>query len=481
MNQEVANLYPKSVWTFFESLNAVPRPSKLEERVREFMIQFAKDNHLDFLVDPAGNVIIKKNGSAGKENDTPVILQSHLDMVHQKNNDTQFDFLTQGIESYIDGDWVTAKGTTLGADNGMGVAAIMSVLADKTLVHPPLEALFTVDEETGMGGAFGLEAGYLKGKTLLNLDSEDEGELYVGCSGGVDTNITFPINYQSANNVKSYSLSITGLKGGHSGMDIHLGRGNAIKIAARILFELTKNANVSLISFEGGSLRNAIPREAFVKFSVEPNTSVDAIVESVVAEIKSELSFAEPHLKVEWSSADYTGTTLGSPLTKKIINVLYAAPNGALRMSDTIKNLTETSTNLALFRLNPSEAEVQFLSRSLIVSAQKSVCNQIEACFASIENVKIEHTGEYPGWTPNPNSKVLSVFKETYKEKFGIEPPVKAIHAGLECGILAINYPDLDMISFGPTIRDPHSPDEKVHIKSVGKFYDYLVAALAKL
>ena len=483
MNQAVGALYPNNLWTFFEQLNEVPRPSKHEERVRQFMLDFAKKNNLEALVDPAGNVIIKKQGSAGNENKDAVAMQSHLDMVHQKNSDTNFDFFTQGIESYIDGEWVTAKGTTLGADNGIGVATIMAVLADKNLVHPPIEALFTIDEETGMGGAFGLQAGYLTGKTLLNLDSEDEGELYIGCSGGIDTNIDFTYETEEAQTNASFlKLSVTGLKGGHSGMDIHLGRGNAIKILTRLLWKTADKFDLQLANFLGGSLRNAIPREAFatVCIPLEKLETFKSHFNKVVNEITFELQFGEPKLKIQLSEADSLTNVINNKTFNDLLNALYSSPNGALRMSDTIKNLTETSTNLALVKAENGKVEIQFLSRSLIPTAQKDICNQIEACFSGI-HANINHDGEYPGWTPNPNSPVLKLFKSVYQEKFGVEPPIKAIHAGLECGILAINYPDMDMISFGPTIRDPHSPDEKVHIKSVGKYWDFLVAALAKM
>ena len=477
-NMKVRDLTPSEVWNFFEDLNEVPRPSKKEEKVIEFMKNFGDSLHLSTYVDPAGNVIIKKPATKGMEDKKTVILQSHLDMVHQKNSSTNFDFLTQGIESYIDGDWVTAKDTTLGADNGMGVATIMALLASDSIEHPALEALFTIDEETGMTGAFELEKGILKGEILLNLDTEDDDEYSIGCAGGIDTNSIKKYSQTEITEGVSYEITVKGLKGGHSGMDIHLERGNANKIMNRILAE-GLNFGLRLVKIDGGSLRNAIPRESFAEIVVDSDLFLSKLDE-LVAAIKNEYSLTEPDLKIEVASKDLPakGTNLSD--SKEIVNSIHAVFNGVFKMSQTIPGLVETSSSLARVILKEGVFSTQSLQRSSVESSKMDVAKTIGSTFENI-SAEVEHTGSYPGWAPNPNSEILKLMIPLYEEMFAEKPRVQACHAGLECGILNERYPGLDMISFGPTIKNPHSPDEKVHIGSVEKFWRLLLEVLKRI
>lgn len=483
MNKEVRNLAPKEIWNNFEDLNAVPRASKKEERVIEFIKDFGKKLNFKTIVDKTGNVIIKKPATKGFENRKTVVLQSHLDMVHQKNGDTNFDFDTQGIESFIDGDWVTANGTTLGADNGMGVATIMTLLANTTIEHPALEALFTIDEETGMTGAFGLETGLLDGEILLNLDTEDDDELSVGCAGGIDTNVKW--KYTEINTpaeTSGFKLTLKGLKGGHSGMDIHLGRGNANLLANRVLNEMSINNDVYLSSFDGGSLRNAIPREAVFTVAI-PNNQVDSVkkvVTELAKEIKSEHAKSDPFLVIELEETALPSKVMLEDEQFKITNALQAVFNGVYRMSPEIEGLVEASSSFARVLLANGDFMSQSLQRSSVESSKMDVAYKVGNVFKLI-GANVEHTGSYPGWAPNSSSPILSVMKDIYAGLFNEEPKIMACHAGLECGILGSIYPQLDMISFGPTIKNPHSPDEKVHIDSVQKFWDYLKEVLKQI
>ena len=477
-NMKVRDLTPNEVWNFFEDLNEVPRPSKKEEKVIEFMKNFGNSLHLSTYVDPAGNVIIKKPATKGMEDKKTVILQSHLDMVHQKNSSTNFDFLTQGIESYIDGDWVTAKDTTLGADNGMGVATMMALLASDSIEHPALEALFTIDEETGMTGAFELEKGILKGEILLNLDTEDDDEYSIGCAGGIDTNSIKKYSQTEITEGISYEITVKGLKGGHSGMDIHLERGNANKIMNRILAE-GLNFGLRLVKIDGGSLRNAIPRESFAEIVVDSDLFLSKLDE-LVAAIKNEYSVTEPDLTIEVALKDLPakGTNLSD--SKEIVNSIHAVFNGVFKMSQTIPGLVETSSSLARVILTEGVFSTQSLQRSSVESSKMDVAKTIGSTFENI-GAEVEHTGSYPGWAPNPNSEILKLMIPLYEEMFAEKPRVQACHAGLECGILNERYPGLDMISFGPTIKNPHSPDEKVHIGSVEKFWGLLLEVLKRI
>ncbi len=469
----INNLEPKAVWKNFSNLNAVPRPSKQEERVIAFMKKFGADLNFETYEDPAGNVIIKKPATSGMEDRQTVILQSHLDMVHQKNSDTVFDFNTQGIEMLIDGDWVTANGTTLGADNGMGVAAIMALLESTDIAHPALEALFTIDEEAGMTGAMNLEKGILEGTILLNLDTEDDDEYSIGCAGGIDTNTNYSYTEEACNSgAQAYKISVTGLKGGHSGMDIILERGNANKIMNRLMANC-EEYNLQIAEIDGGSLRNAIPRESFATITVN-NESYLVEFEKRAKEIKAELSIQDPDVNIEIETTDKPNKVVSLKDTAAITNVLGAVYNGVFAMSQSIKGLVETSSSLARVIVKDGEFKTQSLQRSSVESGKMAIAHTVGAAFKSI-GCEVVHDGSYPGWEPNPNSKILTAMVDKYKSLFGEEPKVAACHAGLECGILGERYPGLDMISFGPTIKNPHSPDEKVHIGSVEKFWKLLI------
>ncbi len=483
MNKDISNLEPKNLWKHFYSLTQVPRPSKHEDAIQDFMVKFGTDLGLETIKDEIGNIIIKKPATAGMENRKGVILQGHLDIVPQKNSDKVHNFITDPIEAYIDGDWVTANGTTLGADNGMGVAAAMAVLEAKNLVHGPIEALFTADEETGMTGAFGLKNDVLDGHILINMDSEDEGELYIGCAGGIDATATFDYNEETpAAGAKGYKLTVNGLKGGHSGIDIPLGRGNSNKIAFRFLKQVATENNIRISSIVGGSLRNAIPRETFITF-VAPESNI-ANIESTLKEfeaiVKSELSSVEPDLAIIIQAVETPKTIIDQDTQNRLINSIYACPNGVIRMSNDMEGLVETSTNLAIVISKNGKIEVQSLLRSSVDSAKNDLAEMIDSVFA-LAGAKTTFDGAYPGWKPNPNSEILETMKEVYNNKFGKIPELKAIHAGLECGLLGAVYPKWDMISFGPTIRSPHSPDEKVKIDTVSKFWDFTVETLKNI
>lgn len=477
----VKDLEPKSLWSNFVALNAVPRPSKKEEKVIEFMINFGKSLQLETIQDKIGNVIIKKPASKGMEDRATVILQSHLDMVHQKNSDKDFDFDLQGIEMYIDGDWVTANGTTLGADNGIGVASIMALLVSNDIAHPALEAMFTIDEETGMTGAKYLDGSKYEGKILLNLDTEDDDELSIGCAGGIDTNTSY--NYSEvevALGSTLYEISIKGLLGGHSGMDIDKGRGNANKLMTRILYKLQSELDLQLISFDGGSLRNAIPREATSIIAVSDKLKAESILNDFTALLKFENQTVEPHLSIAFNETTSTFKAVSAEDFKKIINTLYAAPNGVFRMSPDIDGLVESSSSLARVILKEGVFETQSLQRSSVESTKADVANTMKATFENM-GAKVVQGGDYPGWQPNPNSPILKIMVDLYRKLFNDEPKVKACHAGLECGILGEHLQGVDMISFGPNIRAAHSPDEKVQISSVQKYWSYLLEVLVSI
>ena len=472
---KVRELLPVELWNNFEDLNAVPRPSRKEERVIEFIKNFGLNLGLDTYVDPSGNVIIKKPASKGSENQKTLIIQSHLDMVHQKNADTEFDFLTQGIQSFIDGDWVTANGTTLGADNGMGVATIMTLLASNSIQHPAIEALFTIDEETGMTGAFELEKGILDGQILLNLDTEDDDEFSIGCAGGIDTNSSKLYTQEKIAEGVGFEIIVKGLKGGHSGMDIHLERGNANKIMNRIL-ALAIDSNLRISEIDGGSLRNAIPRESIAKIVVDSQDFLNQL-DDLASDIKNEFIKSEPGLVIEVNNVDSINHGLSLIDSKEVVNVIYSVFNGVYKMSQSIDGLVETSSSLARVILKDGSFITQSLQRSSVDSSKLDISKTVGASFLNI-GADVEHSGSYPGWAPNTDSEILDVMVSLYKKMFNSNPKVQACHAGLECGILNERYPGLDMISFGPTIKNPHSPDEKVHIKSVEKFWNLLIEVL---
>lgn len=481
MNTEVAALEPKSVWTNFERLNEVPRPSKHEERVRAFMVDFGKSLNLETTTDAIGNVLIRKPATAGMENRSTLVLQSHLDMVHQKNNDTNFDFSTQGIQTFIDGDWVKAKGTTLGADNGMGVAAIMALLEATDIPHPELEALFTIDEETGMTGAKNLEPGFVKGKILLNLDTEEDNELTIGCAGGVDTNTNYSYTSEPVfSTAQGFAVAVKGLKGGHSGMDIHKGLGNANKLMNRLLYAMNQTQAMRIYSVDGGSLRNAIPREsnAVVAVNTTNLSQVEAAFNTVKTQILEEYKLVEPNLTIEFIATETPSEMMSAADQTKILNTIYAMPNGVFRMSPEIEGLVETSSNLARVIIKNGEFITQSLQRSSVESTKQDIAQAIRATFENM-GATVENDGDYPGWAPNSASSILKVMENQYRKVFNEEPYVNACHAGLECGIIGAHYEGMDMISFGPTIRNAHSPDECVSISSVQKFWKFLVQTLA--
>ena len=479
MNTEIKNLEPKEVWSNFAKLNSIPRPSKKEEKIREFMVDFGKKLGLETIVDPVGNVIIKKPASKGMEDRKTVVLQGHLDMVCQKNNDTDFDFDTQGIQMYVDGDWVKAKGTTLGADNGLGVSAIMAILESKDIAHPPIEALFTIDEETGMTGAIGLQAGYLDGEILLNLDTEDDDEIGVGCAGGID--ITGTKLYQEQNisdKAKAFKITVKGLQGGHSGMDIHKGFGNANKLMNRILYAMQDEMLISQI--KGGSLRNAIPRESNAIVVSEKETLMQEKFNGIVKSIKEEYATIEKDLEISMDEVELPKTAISKEDQYVLLRVVYGIPNGVYRMSPDIDDLVETSNNLARITMENGNIEIACLTRSSVESGKMDLAYQIQSVF-ELGKFKVELSGSYPGWKPNPNSEVVKLLENIYKDKFKEEPKILACHAGLECGILGTNYPEMDMVSFGPNIRGAHSPDEKASISSTQKFWNYLLDVLKNI
>ncbi len=476
----IRNIEPNALWNHFADLNAVPRPSKKEEKVIEFMLNFGKSLNLETFQDKIGNVIIKKPASEGMEDRTTIILQSHLDMVHQKNGDKVFDFDTQGIEMLIEGDWVTADGTTLGADNGIGVASIMALLTSTDIPHPALEAMLTVDEETGMTGAKYLDGSKYEGKILLNLDTEDDDELSIGCAGGIDTNTSYSYAFEDVKSDSTqYEICIKGLLGGHSGMDIDKGRGNANKLMTRILYKLKSEVEFQLISFDGGSLRNAIPREASSVISVSnaDKTKLESIVTEFISLLKFELKTVENHLVITIENTVSNDKAVAKNDFVKILNTLYSAPNGVFRMSPDINGLVESSSSLARVIIKDGSFVTQSLQRSSVESTKADVANTIRAAFENM-GAEVVQSGDYPGWQPNPNSPILTIMTDLYRKLFNEEPQVKACHAGLECGILGEHLPGVDMISFGPNIRAAHSPDEKVQISSVQKYWGYLLEVL---
>lgn len=479
----VRNLEPNALWNHFADLNEVPRPSKKEERVIAFMVNFGKSLGLETIQDHIGNVVIKKKATPGMEKRQTIVMQSHLDMVHQKNSETIFDFDEQGIEMIVDGDWVRANGTTLGADNGIGVATIMAILKSTDIAHPAIEALFTIDEETGMTGALQVDASNISGTILLNLDTEDDDELSIGCAGGIDTNTTAEITYEDLpNGYLCIEIKLRGLLGGHSGMDIHLGRGNANKWMNRFLNHVMSVVDVRLCSLDGGSLRNAIPREstAVIAISNDDKTKFHQAADAIIAQITAEFQSIEKDANwTVFETGDLNRVVKQSDF-KKIVNSIYAVHNGVYRMSPSITGLVEASSSLAKVTVGDDRFTTQSLQRSSVESSKMDVANTIRAAFESV-GVEVTQGGDYPGWEPNADSAILNLMADLYREKFQAEPNIKACHAGLECGILGKHFPGMDMISFGPNIRGAHSPDECVQISSVQKFWDYLLEVLKRI
>ena len=481
MNNEVAVLDPVIVWENFEKLNEVPRPSKKEERVIEYIKSVGESLSLETKVDHVGNVIIVKPATKGFEDRKVVAMQAHLDMVHQKNSDKQFNFDEDGIKSYIEGGWVRAEGTTLGADNGMGVAVMLAVLKSTDIEHGPLEMLFTIDEETGMTGAFELKNDALNAEIMLNLDTEQEGELTVGCAGGIDTNVTMVYEEEPVpDGYIALQLFVSGLKGGHSGVDIHLGRANANKLIARLLYPAFDKYSVRISSLVGGSLRNAIPREAssLVFLPKENLSEFELFLISERDSIKSEFKSVEPKLHIDFQDVSIDKeVVINLDFQKKMLSAIYACANGVGRMNDDIAGLVDTSSNLASIKCKEGVFEAQCLTRSVIESAKVDFANSVKAVF-ELMGADVVQGGDYPGWTPNIDSEILQILKDRFIEKFQYEPKIVAMHAGLECGILSEKYPEMDIVSFGPTIKNPHSPDECVEIRTVKNFWELLLNVL---
>jgi len=480
---DIRQLTPTALWNNFADLNAIPRPSKKEEQVIQFMLDFGNKLGLETIKDETGNVIIKKPATAGMENRQTVLLQSHVDMVHQKNADVNFDFATQGIDMFVDGDFVKARGTTLGADNGIGVATIMAILQASDIPHPPLEALFTVDEETGMSGALGLKPGLLKSSVMLNLDTEEDTELTIGCAGGID--VTGAGNYAPENpaaGMGGYTLSVTGLKGGHSGMDIHLGRGNANKLMNRLLYQAADKFGLRVASIDGGSLRNAIPRESksecFV--AVDQAEAFKAFIEEEASVLKSEYASTDPNLQIELSASAAATLVLPADFQLKTLSAIYTCPNGIYRMSPDVAGLVQTSNNLSRVLIKDGTFSIQCLTRSAVDSEKMDLARAIQADL-QMAGANVGFAGSYPGWAPKPDSDIVTLMRDLYQERNHSEPHVYACHAGLECGIVGANYPEMEMISFGPNITGAHSPDEQVQISSVQKFWDFLLEVLVKI
>ncbi len=477
----IKNIQPKEVWSIFHEMTQIPRPSYHEEKIQEWAVNFGEKLGLETIKDEVGNVIIRKPATKGMENRKGIVFQGHLDMVPQKNSDKKHDFTSDPIEAVVDGEWVTANGTTLGADNGIGVSSALAVLASKTIKHGPVEVLLTATEETGMDGAKGLQAGVLQGDILLNTDTEDEGTFSIGCAGGIDVTATFKNKRTKKFPKKStaFTLKVTGLKGGHSGVDIHLGRGNANKVFFRILKEINSKSDVRLADIQGGSLRNAIPREAFGLIIVKSKKAekLKSKVAKLAETIKTELENVEPNLAIELEAAELPKKIMSKSLQNNLTNAVWAAPNDVVRMSDTMSGTVETSSNLAIVKSSKNKVEVNCLVRSFSESAKLALASRIESVFM-LAGAAVSLDGSYPGWKPDVSSEILEVMKKLYYKQFKKKPKLLAMHAGLECGILGATYTNWDMISIGPTIKYPHSPDEKVNIATVQKYWDFLLNVL---
>jgi dipeptidase D len=480
---ELTQLFPQPLWQWFAQICAIPHPSKHEQALSLHIQQWAKDKGLSVIEDKVGNLIIKKPAFAGMEDRKKVVLQAHLDMVPQKNADKVHNFETDPIEAYVDGDWVKAKGTTLGSDNGIGMASALAILGSDSIKHGPLEVLLTIDEEAGMTGAFGLEAGMLEAEILINTDSEQEGEIYMGCAGGVDGQISLPMSWQSPEQSNSsFSLTLSGLKGGHSGVNIHLGRGNANKLLARFLFDYADDLALELVSFSGGSLRNAIPREASISFMLPPEnlTALNQAIADFQALVREELAIADPGMLLTLAEVPAHTKVMGEDSQNTLIDLLHVCPNGVIRMSDEVEGVTETSLNVGVISTHDDSVEILCLIRSLIDSGRSEVTGMITA-LTHLAGADVEFSGAYPGWKPDTNSPVMAIVRETYNDIYHKDPTVMVIHAGLECGLFKEPYPAMDMVSIGPTIRYPHSPDEMVNITTVGQYWQLLLAVLERI
>lgn len=479
----IRDLQPKLIWEIFDDITRVPRPSKREEKIGAFLVEFAKSHNLEYQCDAIGNIVIRKGASAGFEARPTVVLQAHTDMVCEKNSDKVFDFDNDAIQTYIDGEWVKADGTTLGADDGIGIAAALALLVDEEVKHPAIEALFTVDEETGLTGAFNLGEGMVQGKYLINLDSEDEGEVFIGCAGGVDTLAYLPLETEAApNDYAYYKVNVSGLLGGHSGDDIDKGHANSNKWAARIAERGTRLFGARLAHFDGGNLRNAIPREAYVVLGVPSDKAVafESDVKAYGETLCAEFAIVERGAKVDVVGVDAPTEVLSQATQRNLLLALMSVPSGVLAMSAAMPGLVETSTNLASVKFVDDKIVITTSQRSSVESAKECAKLQVESAFVAA-GCEVVHSDGYPGWAPNPNSTLLECTKAAYKKLFGTEPKVRAIHAGLECGLFLEKYPHLEMVSFGPTLRGVHSPDERLEIATVDKFWRLLVEVVATI
>ncbi|MCL1077337.1 aminoacyl-histidine dipeptidase [Parashewanella spongiae] len=476
-------LYPQPLWQWFETICSIPHPSKHEQALSLYIQNWAKKQGLPVAEDEVGNLIIRKPATAGMEDRQVVCIQAHLDMVPQKNADKDHDFVKDPIEAYVDGDWVTANGTTLGADNGIGMSSALAVLAANDIKHGPLEVLLTIDEEAGMTGAFGLQAGVLDAEILINTDSEQEGEIYMGCAGGVDAEISVPMVWEAAETShKAYQLDISGLKGGHSGVNIHMGRGNANKLLARFLFSHSDELALELTSFTGGSLRNAIPREANIVFTL-PAEKVELLkqrLDQFDAILCAELAAADPSVKLELNEIALPKQVMAEDTQDTFVALLNACPNGVSRMSDDVEGVVETSLNVGVINTDSEHISILCLIRSLIDSGRSEVEGTLTA-LVQLAGADVEFSGAYPGWKPDNSSSVMALVNQTYHDIYKKEPDIMVIHAGLECGLFKKPYPDMDMVSIGPTIRYPHGPDEKVLIETVGQYWELLLAVLERI
>lgn len=468
------------LWNFFHQITQIPRPSKKEERILDYLKGIAASHQLEYEQDKAGNLVIRKAATPGYENHPGVILQSHVDMVCEKNTDTEFNFDTDPIEAYIDGDWVKARGTTLGADNGIGVAMALSVLTATNLQHPAIECLFTVDEETGLTGAFALETGLLKGEILINLDSEDDGEVFIGCAGGIGTKAAFEFkNEATPAGLFAFSIEVSGLKGGHSGGDIHLGLANALKLLAGYLGNLKAQMPVRLARIQGGNLHNAIPREAGAVVAVPyaEKETIRVLLNVYLAETEAQYKDSEPGLKLTLASTEVPAELIDKNTTDRLIDALNACPHGVMAMSVDMPGLVETSTNLASVKMTEKSINIVTSQRSMGEAGKKDIAATVYQVWKQA-GAEVEQTDGYPGWKPNLDSRILTITREAYKTLYGVDPAIKAIHAGLECGLFLEKYPQLDMVSVGPQMYGVHSPDEKLSIASTQKSWSWLVEIL---
>ncbi len=483
MNEELLSLKPEKVWYYFKQILEIPRPSKKEEKIRAYLKAFGEKHNLETIEDETGNILIRKPATKGMENRKPVVLQSHVDMVCEKNSDKVHDFENDPIEAYVEDGWVTANGTTLGADDGIGVATQLAILASDDIPHPDLECLFTIDEETGLTGAFGLKPGFLKGKILLNLDSEDEGQLFIGCAGGQDTVGQLPYDKEDTpEGYTAYKLMISGLTGGHSGDDINKNRANANKLLNRFLWKFNDLLGFRIHEFNGGNLRNALAREAYAVVLVPEQNSrqLTAEVEAFEKALREEYHVTEPNLRFAAQVTETPQWVMDKESQDILLDLIYALPHGVIAMSQDIDDFVETSTNLASVKFLKEEVEITTSQRSSIESKKEDIVNMVKSTF-HLAGASAESSDGYPGWTPNPDSEIVAVTQNLYEKLFKEKPEVLAIHAGLECGLIGDKYPGLDMISFGPTIKGAHSPDEKIEIASVEKFWDLTLEILKNI